>query len=184
MDSSPQQIDQPVRLESDRLILDAHSAQDFESLAALWADTEVVRYIGGHPSTAHESWMRLLRYRGLWPILGYGYWAVREKRSGRFMGDLGFADFRRETEPRIAAVPEAGWAFAVWAQGQGYAGEALDAALRWLDGIASIDSSICLIAPDNTASIRLAQTNGFLSTNTISFKGEQSLLFTRLRRHR
>jgi len=181
MSSAPDRIDHPVRLETERLILDAHTTEDFEPLAALWADPEVVQHIGGQPASAHESWMRLLRYRGLWPLLGYGFWAVRERRSGRFVGDLGFADFRREIEPPIFGIPEAGWVFAVWAQGRGYAGEALGAALKWLDSRVIIDHCVCLIAPDNKASIRLAERNGFSKANTISLRGERTLLLTRLK---
>ena len=179
MSGASERVDQPVRLETDRLILDAHTAEDFEALAALWADPAVVRHIGGQAASAHESWMRLLRYRGLWPLLGYGYWAVREKRSGRFIGDLGFADFRREIEPSICGIPEAGWVFAVWAHGHGFAGEALQAALKWLDSQTFISHCVCLIAPDNKASIRLAERNGFSKTHTTSLKGEYTLLLTR-----
>ena len=34
---------------TERLRLDAHMLDDFDSLAALWADPQVVRYIGGTP---------------------------------------------------------------------------------------------------------------------------------------
>lgn len=34
---------------TERLRLDAHTLDDFDSLAAMWADPEVVRYIGGTP---------------------------------------------------------------------------------------------------------------------------------------
>ena len=174
---------QPVRIETERLILDAHTIEDFEPLAAMWADPEVVRHITGRPSTAQESWMRLLRYGGLWPLLGYGFWAVREKQSGRFVGDLGFADFHRNIEPSIAGVPEAGWVLAVWAHGRGYAREALGAALAWLDRRASITHSVCLIALENKTSIRLAERNGYFRTTTVSFAGEDTLLFTRRRQY-
>src|SRR5580658_7267303 len=100
---------QPVRIETERLILDAHTVVYFEPLAAMWADPEVVWHISGRPSSEQDSWMRLLRYRGLWPLLGYGFWAVREKSSGRFVGDIGFADFHRQIEPPITGVPGAGW---------------------------------------------------------------------------
>jgi len=182
MGSTPDRVHHPVRIETERLVLDAHVADDFESLAAMWADPDVVKHIGGRPASAQESWMRLLRYRGLWPVLGYGYWAVRDKRNGRFAGDVGFADFRREIEPPITGVPEAGWVFAVWAQGHGFAGEALGAALAWLDSTVSIDCSVCLIAPDNKPSIRLAERNGFLEAKTVSFAGERTLLLSRRRR--
>ncbi len=35
---------------TERLRLDAHTLDDFDSLAALWADPLVVRYIGGTPA--------------------------------------------------------------------------------------------------------------------------------------
>lgn len=41
---------------TERLQLDAHTLDDFESLAALWADPQVVRYIGGTPRDREDSW--------------------------------------------------------------------------------------------------------------------------------
>jgi RimJ/RimL family protein N-acetyltransferase len=168
-----------VRIETPRLVLDAHTAEDFEPLAAMWAEQEVARFIGGRPSTPQESWMRLLRYGGLWPLLGYGYWAVREKASGRYIGDLGFADFHRDCEPSLLGVPEAGWAIASWAQGRGLAREALSAALEWLDAERRFGRSCCIIAPENKVSVHLAERHGFVSATTIQFKGEETLLFYR-----
>jgi RimJ/RimL family protein N-acetyltransferase len=172
---------QPVRIETERLILDAHTIDDFEALAAMWAEAEVVRHITGRPSTLQESWMRLLRYGGLWPLLGYGFWAVREKQTGRFVGDVGFADFHRQIEPPITGAPEAGWVLATWAHGRGFATEALGAALSWLDGQTSIERSVCLIAPENRVSIRLAERSGYLQPTTVRFAGEDTLLLSRPR---
>jgi RimJ/RimL family protein N-acetyltransferase len=171
----------PVRLTTARLILDAHRRDDFEPLAAIWSDPAVTQGLGGRASTRQESWMRLLRYRGLWPVLGYGYWAIREKETGRFMGDIGFADFHREVEPSIDGVPEAGWVLASWAHGQGFASEAVSAALGWLDSQPSLGRSVCLIDPANRASIRLAERHGFGSPATVGFRGEAILLFNRER---
>ncbi|MEJ0006662.1 MAG: GNAT family N-acetyltransferase [Steroidobacteraceae bacterium] len=136
--------------------------------------------MGGRRSSDQESWLRLLRYRGLWPLLGYGYWAVREKSSGRYAGELGFADFHRDCEPSVIGVPEAGWVIARWAQGQGFAREALSAALAWLDTVPLTSQSCCLIAPDNEASIHLATSHGFARSATV-FNGKDSFLFHRPR---
>ncbi len=168
-----------ARIETERLILDVHELEHFEALAAMWADPAVVEHVGGRPSSRQDSWMRLLRYRGLWPLLGYGYWAVTEKASGRFVGDLGFADFRRPLEPSIDGVPEAGWVLASWAHGRGYGSEALRAALDWLDGRNAHPRSVCLIAPNNAGSLRLAGKHGFRSPRTIRFMDEDTLLLTR-----
>ena len=166
----------PVRLVTERLVLWAHEVEHFEPLAAMWADPAVVRYIGGRPSSGQDCWMRLLRYRGLWPLLGYGYWAITEKESGRFVGDLGFADFHRPIEPSIRGVPEAGWVMASWAHGRGFGKEALAAALGWLDGNGVHARSVCLIAPGNTASLRLAARFGYRVDRTVRFNEEDDVL--------
>jgi RimJ/RimL family protein N-acetyltransferase len=123
--------------------------------------------------------MSLLRYRGLWPLFGYGYWAVREKASGRYAGDLGFADFRRELEPPVACAPEAGWVFAGWARGRGYAREAFGAALAWFDHTGAHHCCHCLVDEENAASLRLAAHHGFAALRSVYFKGAPTLLLTR-----
>jgi len=172
---------QPVRIETERLVLDAHTRDDFESMLAMRSDAEVIRYVGGVPATAEACWMRLLRYRGLWPLLGYGYWAVREKGSGRYAGEIGFADFHRPVEPSIVGVPEAGWVLASWAHGQGFASEGLAAALAWLDGATEHRRSVCLIDPANAASIRVAEKAGFGRAQTVRFRDSDTLLLERVR---
>ncbi len=173
--------DQPVRIETRRLILDAHCLEDFEALCALWSDPVVVRHIGGRPSTRQESWSRLQRYRGNWAIRGYGFWAVREKSTARYLGDIGFKDNCRDVEPSIFGVPEAGWVLAPSAHGQGFASEALAAALAWLDEETSHPSSVCLISPANAASIRLAEKHGYRLQTAVWFDDHDTILMSRPR---
>jgi RimJ/RimL family protein N-acetyltransferase len=168
---------EPPVIETERLVLAGHTVDLFEPLSAMWADASVVRHIGGAPSTSRESWMRMLSYRGLWPLLGYGYWALCEKSSGRYVGDLGFADFHRAVEPSIRGIPEAGWALAPWAQGRGYATEALTAALDWLFRETRHERSACLIAPENLASIRVAGKAGYGDPQPRRLNDKESLLF-------
>ena len=167
------------RLETERLLLTAHVVDDFSSLATRWADPEVTKYIG-KPSTPKESWKRLLMYRGLWPLLGYGIWAVREKHSGLYVGDVGFADLHRELEPSIDGIPEAGWVLSTWAQGKGYANEALNAALGWLEREVKCDRAVCMIARENLPSRRVAEKAGFCEPLVIQYEGAEGLLYTRL----
>lgn len=173
------QFSTPPLIETARLIIDGHTAADFEALAALWAAPDTVRHIGGRPSTRQESWQRLLRYCGTWPLLGYGYWAIRTKADGRYIGDLGFHDMCRAIDPPIFGTPEAGWVFARAGQGQGFAGEALAAALSWLDAQGHHPRSVCLISPANAPSIRLAEKHGYARHRTVSYMNEETLLLTR-----
>jgi RimJ/RimL family protein N-acetyltransferase len=173
-------VREPPLLNTPRLVLRGHTAADFEPLASMWAEPAVVEHIGGGtPSTRRESWMRMLSYRGLWPLLGYGYWAVCEKSSGRYVGDLGFADFHRALEPSIRSVPEAGWALATWAHGKGFATEALTAALAWLEAQRGFARSVCLVSPQNLGSIRVAEKAGYHDPQPVRMNDKDTLLFSR-----
>jgi len=167
-------------LDTERLTLRGHTVADYDESAAMWGDPLVTRHIGGRPSTAEEAWARVLRYGGLWALLGYGYWVVRERESGRFVGEVGFADFRREVVPSLDGAPEAGWAMAPWAHGRGYATEAVRAALAWGDAYLAAPRTVCMIGPENTASIRVAEKCGFRELARATYKGEETLLFQRL----
>lgn len=165
-------------LETPRLRLRAHSVDDFPALIDMWSEEAVTHYIGGKPMRPDECWTRLLRYRGLWPLLGFGYWAVEEKSSGRFVGDVGFADFHRMIEPSIRGVPEIGWVLGPDFHGRGYASEAVAAAIRWFDE-RSKRRSVCIIDPANVPSLRLAAKNGFREWCRTTFMGDEVILLER-----
>lgn len=169
------------RLETNRLILRAHGLGDFEPSAAMWADEGVVRHIGGQPSRRADSWMRMLRYPGLWALLGYGYWAIKDRDSGRYAGEAGLADFKREMSPSIESVPEAGWALHPDFHGRGLATEALGAILAWADRELDAPRTCCIIDPGNAPSIRVAQKLGFDGPHEARFRGSDTLLFYRER---
>jgi RimJ/RimL family protein N-acetyltransferase len=165
-------------LETERLRLRGHTLADFDAVAEMWADPIVTRYIGGKPSTREESWARLLRYPGMWALLGYGFWAIEEKASGRFVGEIGFADFQREIEPAIDA-PEQGWVLAPWAHGKGYASEALAATIVWGESHLGRRDFVCIISPENLASIRVAEKAGYAKIARTAYKGAETLMFRR-----
>src|SRR5690606_33908019 len=101
-------------------------------------------YIGGRPFTHEEVWSKLLRYAGHWALLGFGYWVVREAPSGRFVGEVGYADFKRDFTPSLDGAPEMGWVLTPGAQGQGFAAEAVRAAMRWADQKWPGGRTVCL----------------------------------------
>ncbi|MCU0683877.1 MAG: GNAT family N-acetyltransferase [Polyangiaceae bacterium] len=164
-------------VETERLLLRGHRLDDFEPLAALWTDASITRQIGLPPSTRGDSWGRLLRYVGHWTLLGYGFWAIEEKASGRYAGEIGFADFQRALTPPVSDAPEMGWVLAPWAQGRGYASEAARAAFRWGAAHFGPVTTRCLIDPTNLASIRVAETCGFRDTGRPAWEGAATMLF-------
>ncbi|HLM67263.1 MAG TPA: GNAT family N-acetyltransferase [Longimicrobium sp.] len=168
-------------LQTERLILRGHTLADFDECAAVWADPLVTRYIGGRPFTEEESWARVLRYGGMWPLLGYGYWAVRERDTGRYVGDVGLADFHRDVAPPLGHVPEAGWVLATWAHGRGFGTEAVRAVLAWSDAHLDAPRTVCIIALENAGSLRVAQKCGFGERERATYKGDEIVILERPR---
>lgn len=166
-------------IETDRLILRGHRADDFADCLALWMDPEVTRFIGGRPSTQEEVWSRLLRYLGHWALLGFGYWVISEKETDRFMGEVGFANFRRVIEPSLDAMPEIGWALAPHSHGKGYATEAARAAVAWGEAHFGPIRTACIIAPENEPSIRVAEKCGYREFQRTTYKDQPTILFVR-----
>ena len=166
-------------IETERLLLRAPSADDLDASTAMWGNPAVVRHIGGKPFTREEVWSRILRARGLWSMLGYGYWAVYDKASGRFVGDVGFADFHRDFTPSIEGIPEMGWVLDPWCHGQGYASEAVTAAIAWGEATLDAREYACIINPDNAPSIKVAAKAGFEEQHRVAYKGDPILVFRR-----
>ena len=171
-------------IETDRLIIRAHRLGDYAECVAMWADPVVTRHIGGKPSMPQQTWMRILGYAGHWSLLGFGYWAVEERSSGTFIGELGFADFKRDIVPRIDNTPELGWAFASRAHGKGFATEATRAVVAWGDRNLPSSRTVCIINPANAASIRVAEKIGFREITVTVYNGEPVLLFERIAERR
>jgi len=165
-------------IETERLRMRGHAVSDLDVVAAMWGDPAIVRHITGKPSTREESWARLTRYAGHWALMGYGFWLIEEKATGRFVGEAGFADFKREMEVPFGA-PEQGWSLASWAQGQGFASEAITAQLAWAEEHFGRVPFVCMIAPENAPSIRLAERHGYREFARSPYKGEPSILFRR-----
>ena len=172
-------VEVPI-LESERLKLRGHRLTDFAACAAMWADPIVTRYIGGKPFSQEEAWARLLRYVGHWALLGFGYWAIEEKATGEFVGELGFADFKRDIKPSLQDTPELGWALAARVHGKGYATEAVRAAITWGDAHFGRVRTACIIHPENLASIRVAEKSGYREFQRATYKSHETILFERV----
>ena len=166
-------------IETERLALRGHRKEDFRDCAEMWAHPDVVRYIGGRPFSGEEVWARLLRYAGHWEWMGYGFWAIEEKATGAFAGELGFAEFKREMEHSIQGVPEIGWVLAPRTHGQGYATEAVRAVVAWGDRHFGSARTVCLIHPDNLRSVHVAEKCGYKEIQRTTYKGQAALIFDR-----
>ncbi|NWA39632.1 GNAT family N-acetyltransferase [Pseudomonas reactans] len=164
-------------LETERLVLRGHRVEDFDAIAEQWANPDVVKYIGGTPSSREASWSRLLRYPGHWQMLGFGYWAVC-LRDGTFVGEVGIADYQRDITPSLEGLAEMGWVISPAFHGKGYALEAAQKVLEWAD--THLDRQLCcIIDPEHIASIRLAEKCGFVAETDTEYYGSPTRIFKR-----
>lgn len=149
------------QIETDHLLLRGHMPQDHAAAVDIWQHPDVYRFITGEALSQQDVWLRLLRYSGLWDFLGYGYWAVVERKSGRYIGQMGFADFKRGLVGFDGHFPESGWVIHPDFAGRGFATEGMNAACTWLDSGPREEKSFCVITPSNAASVRVAEKLGY-----------------------
>lgn len=163
-----------------RLTLRPHLPSDLDEMAEMMADPAFAAPIGVPPATREEVWHRLLRYMAHWPVMGFGHWVVRDTASGAYLGDVGLMESRRATSPGFEGTPEAAWGFRPSAHGRGYAREACAAMLGWADE-GGIARTVCIIAPGNAPSVRLAERLGYLPAGPMRYRDAPILFFERRR---
>lgn len=170
-----------IRVETERLVLRVLTLDDFDDYSKVCADPGTFRFSERDSGmSGSEAWSRLLRQVGHWTLLGYGFFAVEEKASGRFAGEAGLGDFRRGLGPAFDGVPEAGWTIAPWAQGQGYATEAVSAALDWMEARFGTERTVCLVHVENSVSLHLAAKLGYVPFGTCEYRGYPGLMHERI----
>jgi RimJ/RimL family protein N-acetyltransferase len=122
-----------------------------------------------------------LRHIGHWQALGFGYWVVEDRETVVFLGEVGFANYKRDIEPPMDGISEIGWVLAVPAHGRGLATEAVAAALLWGDENLDAEKTACIVAPDHAASIRVARKSGYSEVGLATYMGEPTLVMERPR---
>ena len=157
-------------LETERLILRAFAEDDFEAIAASFADEEHSKGFGG-PLNRSKAWRWFASVLGHWVLRGYGFWSVEEKATGCFLGNVGIWN------PEGWPEPELGWMLNKTATGKGIAYEAAIAARQYAYGPLGMTTLISCIAPWNAPSIALAKRLGaeYESTYQNEMHGEMQI---------
>jgi RimJ/RimL family protein N-acetyltransferase len=126
---------------------------DAPAFAALHADAEVMRDLGG-PLNRSQSDDKLHRYQAAFAEHGFCRWAV-DDLDGNFIGYAGVMPIPAHFP--IAPGFEAGWRFVRSAWGKGLAFEAAAAALKDIFIRTELTEVLSFTAPDNVRSRALMQ---------------------------
>jgi RimJ/RimL family protein N-acetyltransferase len=140
-------------LETERLILRAPVAADFEPWAAFCADEETARFLGGAQGR-EGAWRIMSTMTGAWVVRGFSMFSVVEKSTGRWIGRVG------PWQPEGWPGTEVGWGLAREAWGKGYASEAAAATIDWAFATFEWTEVIHTIEPANVNSTAVAKRLG------------------------
>lgn len=136
-------------------------ASDLKQAAAVWADPQVMRYIGG-PYSRDELVARLAREVENDATYGVQYWPVFIE--GEFAGCCGL----KPHDPELRLF-EIGFQFLPERWGGGYASEAARAVLAYAFDVLGIQGLFAGHHPENDASRRLLMRLGFTELGTHFF---------------
>lgn len=157
------------RIETPRLLLRRWRAEDLAPFAALNADPEVTRYVGG-PMTREASDAMVGRFEAGFGERGYSRWAV--ELGGRLVGFCGLG-----LHPVVPGDVEIGWRLARDVWGQGVATEAAVAVRDWAVGSGVLGRVVAVVHPDNAASIRVAEKTGLAYERDADLDGLRVLVY-------
>jgi RimJ/RimL family protein N-acetyltransferase len=158
------------RLQTERLLLREWRDGDVDGYAEMYADHEVMRFLGG-PVAREQAWRHMALLAGHWALRGYGQWVLERRDDGRFAGRAGL--WRPEGWPGL----EVGWALHRDAWGAGYATEAARAAIAWARDALGADALISIVAPENAASERVARRLGMTPDAPTRLQGKPVVIW-------
>ena len=159
-------------LTTDRLTLRGWRDDDLDAYAAITADPDVMRFMGG-PLDRMDTWRQMAVFVGHWELRGHGLWVV--ERDGELIGRVGL--IRPEGWPGL----EVGWLLGREAWGHGYATEAARAAVDYAWRELGAEELISLIAPDNHPSARVAERLGMRPGEDYDLRGAPVVIHRRAR---
>jgi RimJ/RimL family protein N-acetyltransferase len=159
-----------TELITERLELRRWRNDDLDDYAAIIADPEVTRYIGG-PLDRATAWRQIAMFVGHRDLRGWTSSAVVERASGRLIGRGGL--WQPEGWPGL----EITWTLnrSVW--GHGYATEFGRAVRDHAFGEQGIRHLISMIHRDNAASIRVAEKVGSVFEREHDLNGSPQVIY-------
>jgi RimJ/RimL family protein N-acetyltransferase len=171
-------------LETERLLLRAPVPEDAVALAPMYADPEVMRYLGdGRTLTPEETERSVQRMIDGWAADGFGLFTVVRTEDDAVLGRVGLILWNPETWRTVRVADggptelEVGYTLGREFWGRGYATEAAAAARDHALEQLGARRLIALIIRGNDASENVARKLGFEYERDIKFGRRDAQLF-------
>jgi RimJ/RimL family protein N-acetyltransferase len=162
-----------VELTTERLHLRPFTLADHEAIHVVYADPDVMRYVGhGAHQTLAETANALRIYGDVLARRGYSFLAVTERATGRIIGDGGL-------HPMGGVGPdvELGYTLARDAWGRGYATELGRALIDYAFTVLGVPRVVAQVEPANTASRHVLTKLGLTERAERTAYGRPHLLY-------
>ena len=164
-----------MELTTARLHLRPFGAADVTAIHAVYADADVMRYVGhGAHRTPAETQTALRTYDDILAARGYSFVAVCERATGTLVGDAGLHPLGG-TGPDV----ELGYTLARAAWGRGYATELGRALVDHAFGTLGVPRVVAQVEPGNLASRRVLEKLGMTEQGMRTAYGRPHLFFAR-----
>jgi ribosomal-protein-alanine N-acetyltransferase len=168
--------------ETERLVGEPASERHRDVAVALFGDPDVAAAIwpagregteGCGPRTPAQAEQMLARFVGHWREHGFGWWYLRERESGEYVGEVGL----QRTEVDYADVVEVGWTLFPSYWNRGLATEAAREAIALGFGPLALDEIFSFTMPSNLASRRVMEKLGMGYLRDIERAGLPHVLY-------
>jgi RimJ/RimL family protein N-acetyltransferase len=158
-----------------RLILRPYEASDIDAMAAMFGDPDVTAFtlLGQRDRTQTEG--VLAGYRAYLGERGYGMYAILDRETGDYLGEVGLFDPPAAAKPngRLAlryALAKSGW-------GRGYAPEASAAIIDDAFDRLGVSAMLAGVMGVNKPSIRVMEKLGFVEEGEATTHGKTFTVF-------
>ena len=159
-----------IIIESEKMILRELEEHDTDVLAEIYADYDVMQYIGKGVVLNYEQTKKSIQsWKKHYELFKFGNWATIEKSTGKFIGLCGLSWLPDYTDIEVSYLFEkSSW-------GKGYATEIARAILQYGFHDLGLMRIVALVYPQNTPSIHVIDKLGMKYEREKIFFGDKLL---------
>ncbi len=161
-----------IVLETEHLLFRPLTLSDLDDMTALYADPDVMRFLGG-PRSRDEVQRVLHGYINEYQLYGHSFFATIKKDDQRFIGHCGLLKQEVEGQPEV----ELAYVLSRPYWQQGLALEGVQALKDYGFQQHGFPRLISLIPPENTASIHIAEKVGMHYDHDVDQWGQHFQLY-------
>lgn len=155
-------------LETERCLVRETTPEDVEDFCRIYSHPSVTRYMEGlYPDIEEEKAYVREYIKKIYTFYGFGVWTVVEKAGGAVIGRAGVSYRAGFQDPELGFIIGVPW------QRRGYAREVCSAILDYGQRALEFTRVQALVAPQNTASLKLCEELGFRREGMLCLEGKE-----------